>query len=83
MLNLENLSKVDKIDFEQFMEISSDSIGIIEKSISKGFIIPDFKAFRDEITAIFEETKENRLGKNASYIPQLERVDLNFCGIFL
>ena len=86
MLNLEDLSKVDKIDLKQFMEISSDSIGTIEKSINKGFIIPDFEAFRDEITAIFEETKKNKLGKNASYIPQLERVDpelfaVSFCSI--
>ncbi len=81
MLNLDELSKVDKIDFELFMEISSDSIGIIEKSIKKGFIIPDFEAFRDEITAIFEETKKNRFGKNASYIPKLDNVDPELFGV--
>ena len=83
---LDKFSRVDKIDLELFMDISSDSIGIIEKSINKGFIIPDFETFKDEITAIFEETKENRLGKNASYIPQLARVDpelfaVVFCSI--
>jgi len=83
---LNELSRVDKINFEQFMEISSESIGIIEKSINKGFIIPDFEDFKRDITAIFEETKNNKLGKNADYIPQLARVDpelfsVVFCSI--
>lgn len=81
MLNLNELSKVDKIDFKLFMEISSESIGIIEKSVNKGFIIPDFKAFRDEIIDIYQESKKNKLGKNASYIPQLDRVDPELFGV--
>ncbi|MGQ4003541.1 glutaminase A [Francisellaceae bacterium CB52] len=83
---LDELSRVDKISFELFMDISSDTIGIIEKSINKGFVIPDFKSFKKDIAEIFKESKKNKLGKNANYIPQLERVDpelfaVAFCSI--
>lgn len=78
---LDKLSPLDKIDFENFMDISCDSIGLIEKSINKGFVISDFESFKEEIIAIFEETKNNRLGKNADYIPQLSRVDPELFGV--
>ncbi|AJI75296.1 glutaminase A [Francisella philomiragia subsp. philomiragia ATCC 25015] len=83
---LNKLTVIDKIDFKKFKEITSDSTGIIEKSVNKGFTIPNFKDFRKEIEQIFEETKKNNSGKNATYIPQLARVDselfaVAFCSV--
>ena len=76
MLNLKELSKADKINFEVFTEISLDCIGIIEQSANKTFIITaNIEVCRTEITGIFEDNKENKLSKNASYICQLDLVD--------
>ncbi|MED7788486.1 glutaminase A [Francisella sp. 19X1-34] len=83
---LDDFSRVDKIDFEAFLDFSSDSISLIEKSINKGFIIPDFKDFKKEIIEIYSETKKNESGQNANYIPQLARIDpdlfaVAFCSV--
>lgn len=60
---LDKLTIIDRIDFKKFKEITSDSSGIIEKSVNKGFTIPNFKDFRKEIEQIFEETKKIILAK--------------------
>ncbi|MDE4996502.1 glutaminase, partial [Francisella tularensis subsp. holarctica] len=67
-------------------EITFENIGLIEKAINKGFIIPNVKDFKKEIEAIYNETKKNETGRNAHYIPQLARVDPNlfavaFCSV--
>lgn len=84
--NLEDYSRRDKIDFETFLNISSESISIVEKSINKGFVIPDFSQFETEIREIFKEVSKNTSGEVADYIPQLARVDpelfaVAFCSI--
>lgn len=84
--SLEDYSRIDKIDFDTFQDITCESISLLEKSIKKSFIIPDFKEFKKAIKEIFNETKKNESGKNADYIPQLARVDSNlfavaFCSV--
>lgn len=86
MNSLSELSHTDKIDFEIFQDITSESISLIEKSINKSFTIPDFQDFKKEITKIFNETKKNTSGENAGYIPQLARVNpdlfaVSFCSV--
>lgn len=86
---LENLGKIsnsEKIDLKKFKEVTSVSFGLIEKAISKNFIIPDFALFKEEIEEIYYKTKENVSGHNATYIPQLARVDselfaVAFCSV--
>ncbi|ABO47545.1 MULTISPECIES: glutaminase A [Francisella] len=83
---LNKFCDIDKIDFDTFQEITFENIGLIEKAINKGFIIPNFKDFKKEIEAIYNETKKNETGRNANYIPQLARVDPNlfavaFCSV--
>lgn len=83
---LDKLSRVDKIDFETFQDLTFESIGLIEKAINKGFIIPNFKDFKKEIEGIYNETIKNTSGENANYIPQLARVDpelfaVAFCSV--
>ncbi|GAB4221794.1 MAG: glutaminase A [Francisella sp.] len=83
---LDKLTDIDKINFDKFKEITSESTSIIEKAVTKKFIIPNFQDFRQEIEKIFNETKKNTSGKNATYIPQLSRVNSDlfavvFCSI--
>ncbi|TDT72616.1 L-glutaminase [Allofrancisella inopinata] len=83
---LDKFSRTENIDFETFKDVTSGSINLIEKAISKSFVIPDFIAFKTEIQNIFEETKKNTSGKVANYIPQLARVDpelfaVAFCSV--
>ncbi|AJC49513.1 glutaminase A [Allofrancisella guangzhouensis] len=83
---LGKFSRTENIGFEAFKDVTSDSINLIEKAISKSFVIPDFTAFRTEIQNIYEETKKNISGKVANYIPQLARVNpelfaVAFCSV--
>ncbi|MDE4974257.1 glutaminase, partial [Francisella tularensis] len=57
------------------------NIGLIEKAINKCFIIPNFKDFKKEIEAIYNENKKNETVRNANYIPQLARVDTNLFAV--
>ena len=43
---LDKLSDIDKIDFDTFQEITFETIGLIEKAVNKGFIIPNYKDFK-------------------------------------
>lgn len=83
---LNKISEIKKINFDEFIEIVSENINLIEKSITRNFIIPDFQSFKKEIEEIYFEVKENKSGKNADYIPQLARVDSDlfavaFCSV--
>jgi len=83
---LERLESLDSINFKTFKKIISSCITLLEKAINKSFIIPNFQEFKDDVKEIFNEVAKNTKGTNASYIPQLERVDPNlfsvaFCSI--
>ncbi|MDE4938553.1 glutaminase A, partial [Francisella tularensis subsp. holarctica] len=43
---LNKFCDIDKIDFDTFQEITFEYIGLIEKAINKGCIIPNFKVFK-------------------------------------
>ena len=44
-------------------------------------MIPDFKTFCDSVETIFQECEDYDEGQNASYIPQLSRVDPNLWAV--
>ncbi len=48
---------------------------LVKKSLSKNLVIPDFESFCKHIEDIFFETRKNKTGKVADYIPQLARVN--------
>jgi len=48
---------------------------LVKKSLSKNLVIPEFETFCEQIKEIFEETKKNKQGKVADYIPQLARIN--------
>ncbi|MBC7999348.1 MAG: glutaminase A [Leptolyngbya sp.] len=61
---------------ESQFQILADQNPTLMKQISEDdLIVPDFKSFIQEISAIFDEVNQIRLGKLPTYIPQLERVD--------
>lgn len=48
---------------------------VVRDALAKQLIIPDFKAFREELTRIYHEVAPLTLGKVADYIPQLARMN--------
>ncbi|MBI5174650.1 MAG: glutaminase [Candidatus Melainabacteria bacterium] len=58
--------------FESLLEISPT---LVEQVLTKQLAIPQFQDFCGHISDIFAEVEENRGGKLANYIPQLEKVD--------
>ena len=58
-----------------------DNKDLILKAFSSQFVIPDFKTFCDSVETIFQECEDYDEGQNASYIPQLSRVDPNLWAV--
>ncbi|MDE4980411.1 glutaminase A, partial [Francisella tularensis subsp. holarctica] len=55
---LNKFCDIDKIDFDTFQEITFENIGIIEKDSNKGFFMPNFKDFKIDSEAIYNETNK-------------------------
>ena len=71
-----------KLNPDEFHTIIKDNIDLVYKALTKCLVVPDFERFSADISDIFYDIKrEPELGHNASYIPQLDRVDSNFWGI--
>ncbi len=76
MRNLKRLNRRDELDLAKFSEVvAPENATLIARGLSGDFIIPNFAGFREQVGKIFDTVAENRGGKVASYIPQLERVD--------
>lgn len=79
--NLKILVKTNSINFSEFKHCVENNILILGKILRKELIIPNFVEFCSEITDIYNKTKDYNYGENASYIPQLKKVDSNQYGI--
>ena len=79
--NLETLVKTDLLSYEEFKHCIENNILILSKVLRKELIIPNFKDFCENITEIYKKTEDYDEGENASYIPQLKKVDSNQYGI--
>ncbi|MDF1661915.1 MAG: glutaminase A [Planctomycetota bacterium] len=75
MAALKALPNNHPINFEEFCQIARRNLLLIERAIQGHLIIPDFEVFSAQITKIYHQTKENKSGDVARYIPQLARVD--------
>jgi glutaminase len=71
----------DTLDLDSFCAAVRPNILLIEKALTAGFIIPDFVSFSAELSALFDQVRENRTGKVADYIPQLGRVEPEQFGV--
>ncbi len=63
------------IDRKNFRKIAHSCISLLERVVKGNLVIPDFRAFCDVLQEIFEDSRANKKGKVADYIPQLSRVD--------
>ena len=75
MNGLEPYGLRDQLSCEKFCEVIRPNILLIEQALQGNVVIPDYTDFCAEVKRIYEETKENREGKLADYIPQLAKVD--------
>jgi glutaminase len=71
------------LDSEQMLEVMRPCASLIERAIRGNLVVPDFRAFCDEVREIYEQSKKNEDGKVADYIPQLARVPAKYYGISL
>lgn len=72
--DLEKPKNSKTITQDEFNSILTQN-ALVKKSLSENLVIPDFEAFCSQVEEIFEETRKNKNGKVADYIPQLARVD--------
>ena len=61
------------VDRAEFKSLILDNIVLISRALRHQLIIPDFRGFTNIIELIFEQSKEVKEGKVASYIPQLAK----------
>eukprot|EP00009_Paramoeba_aestuarina_P011561 CAMPEP_0201524130 /NCGR_PEP_ID=MMETSP0161_2-20130828/21129_1 /ASSEMBLY_ACC=CAM_ASM_000251 /TAXON_ID=180227 /ORGANISM="Neoparamoeba aestuarina, Strain SoJaBio B1-5/56/2" /LENGTH=512 /DNA_ID=CAMNT_0047923413 /DNA_START=72 /DNA_END=1610 /DNA_ORIENTATION=- len=78
--------RTKKITPQQFLHLKEMETDLIERALTNDLVIKDFKAFRNDLDEICEETMKNEKGNNAQYIPQLAEVNpdqfaMAFCSI--
>ncbi|KAJ3380939.1 hypothetical protein HDU92_005676, partial [Lobulomyces angularis] len=82
---MKNDHQYKTVDFKEWLSILTKSqvFVILTKAFSLKLVVQDFENFTSEIIKIFEECKKetNLGGANASYIPQLSKVDPNLFGL--
>lgn len=82
--NVRNGTPTTMITRKQFHELVTVEISVFElikKALTGQFIIPNMDDFTGKLEAIFREVAKITDGHNASYIPQLDKVDRNGWGI--
>ncbi len=81
---LSNISSGDEdqtmITFEQFRELINQN-AIVRNALKGTLSIPAFSDFCGDIEEIYLETKKNKDGEVATYIPQLARVNPDYYAI--
>jgi len=70
-----------KLNLNDFSNAICESSVLIRKIFTDNMIIPDFKNFTKHINNIYNKVLNNNNGKNASYIPELEKVNSDLFGI--
>lgn len=78
---IKSLSQYDNINYDDFINLSTKYILILQKIFKNMLIIPRFDKFCSEIDNIYKNTYSNNGGNVADYIPQLARVNPDQYGI--
>eukprot|EP00126_Sphaerothecum_destruens_P006483 Sdes_comp19377_c0_seq2m10646 len=82
--SMSRLSKQEEIiPFSEFKNCLKPNIYLIDRAIQGDFVIEDFVSFCHQVDEIFQEASSSNTGENASYIPQLARIDPNLFGVSL
>lgn len=76
-------TSAENVSERDFCAAIRHNILLIERALQGELVIPDFSQFTAEIDAIHQQTRENREGQAADYIPQLAVVgdDLDRFGV--
>jgi len=61
-----------QIPQDRFCQAIRNNILLIERALQGNIVIPDFSDFCEAIRLVYEETRGNRSGRPANYIPQLD-----------
>ncbi len=73
-LGLKQYKNDDPITYTAFRKLVSPHITLIEKALTGGLVIPDFKNFASFVTNLYNRTLQNTEGKPSNYIPELSSV---------
>ncbi|MGI9557406.1 MAG: glutaminase A, partial [Solirubrobacterales bacterium] len=73
----------DRIDFESFCAAIRPDILIVEQALQGNLVIPDFADFCSVVRSIYQNTRVQRDGSVADYIPQLARMDPEAYGVVI
>jgi glutaminase len=63
------------INYADFANIIGPNIQLVEQALQGNMVIPDFDVFCQDIEKIYHQSRDDRSGDVAQYIPQLARVD--------
>ena len=74
---LKKYSATNHIALNAFRFLVTPHITLIEKALTGGLVIPDFKNFASFITNLFNRTLQNKEGDVSGYIPELADVNPN------
>lgn len=69
------------LDQAAFTDLVCTRIGLVDRALTGGLVIPDFGALKRELDRIYDEASSMTSGVVADYIPQLSRVDPNQFGV--
>ena len=64
-----------KITRDDFLRVKDMDRALVERSLKGDLVIPDFSSFQSTLDEIYDLTRSNETGMNASYIPQLRNAD--------
>jgi glutaminase len=75
---LESLSALDQdreLTLAEFAHGTHSCSSLLHRAVVNNFRVPDFQTLTGIIDQVYEEVEKNTAGENATYIPQLARVD--------
>lgn len=75
LASIGGLRKEKLMDEQTFFEVTRQNSVLINKALQGKLIVPQFQQFTDELRTLYNQVKDNQGGANASYIPELARVN--------
>ena len=78
---LNGLRKDIELNEETFCKVVAPNSSLINKALTGKLTIPNFEDFTEKIENIYNKVKLNKDGHNATYIPELAKVDSKLFGI--
>ncbi|XP_075263407.1 putative glutaminase 2, partial [Convolutriloba macropyga] len=80
-LEFKRKNHTSNIPSEEFRKCVSMNIVMLSRAFGSELTIKDFENFCCDVSTIFEGCSKNTEGQNASYIPQLSKMNKNYWGV--